>query len=295
MDRLVEPAVEVLQLARSSCGCRCPNPGGRRCRLAALGSAGLMASSLLVGQCSARDDHRRRAHLSTPSGSRCSAVACRSRSSRSSSPPTPWWPSGPGRARRTAWSWSPSTRPPAAAASTALGDAGAVVAHVLRAAAAGRPRGGVAVAAAPDGYALVLALPEVDVPALLKWPNDVLLGEHKVAGILVERVETPPGPAAVLGVGINVSTTADELPVETATSWRWRSRGTGPHRPAGPRPRRLAAGRPEVATRLRTSRPPTAGRTRRRGRASGEAYGAASSPRRHHCGRRQVHVRPPGE
>jgi len=54
--------------------------------------------------------------------------------------------------------------------------------------------------------------------ATLKWPNDVLLGDLKVAGILLERVETPSGPAAVLGVGINVSTTADELPVPTATS-----------------------------------------------------------------------------
>lgn len=52
----------------------------------------------------------------------------------------------------------------------------------------------------------------------LKWPNDVLLGDQKLAGILVERVETPDGPAAVVGVGINVSTTAEELPVPTATS-----------------------------------------------------------------------------
>ncbi len=52
----------------------------------------------------------------------------------------------------------------------------------------------------------------------LKWPNDVLLGDHKLAGILVELVETPGGPAAVVGIGLNVSTTADELPVPTATS-----------------------------------------------------------------------------
>lgn len=52
----------------------------------------------------------------------------------------------------------------------------------------------------------------------LKWPNDVLLGDRKVAGILVERVETPDGPAAVVGVGVNVSTTGAELPVPTATS-----------------------------------------------------------------------------
>ena len=57
---------------------------------------------------------------------------------------------------------------------------------------------------------------------VLKWPNDVLLDGAKLAGILVERVERPDhghrGAAAVVGVGLNVSTTAAELPVETATS-----------------------------------------------------------------------------
>ena len=52
----------------------------------------------------------------------------------------------------------------------------------------------------------------------LKWPNDVLVGERKVAGILVERVETPAGGAAVVGVGLNVTSTRDELPVDAATS-----------------------------------------------------------------------------
>ena len=63
------------------------------------------------------------------------------------------------------------------------------------------------------GHALVTALREIEVPAGLKWPNDVLIGERKVAGILLERVETGDGPAAVLGIGLNVSTTAEELPV----------------------------------------------------------------------------------
>ncbi len=56
------------------------------------------------------------------------------------------------------------------------------------------------------------------VDATLKWPNDVLVGGRKVAGILVERVDAPSGPLAVVGVGINVSFTRDELPVPTATS-----------------------------------------------------------------------------
>ena len=52
----------------------------------------------------------------------------------------------------------------------------------------------------------------------LKWPNDVVHDDRKLAGLLVERVETPDGPAAVLGVGINVTTTAAELPVPGAAS-----------------------------------------------------------------------------
>ena len=48
--------------------------------------------------------------------------------------------------------------------------------------------------------------------AAVKWPNDVLLplgtGERpawgKVAGILLERVETPRGPAAVVGIVLNL-------------------------------------------------------------------------------------------
>lgn len=50
--------------------------------------------------------------------------------------------------------------------------------------------------------------------AMLKWPNDVIVGDRKLAGILIERVDD----AVVIGVGLNVSTRASELPVETATS-----------------------------------------------------------------------------
>jgi BirA family biotin operon repressor/biotin-[acetyl-CoA-carboxylase] ligase len=56
----------------------------------------------------------------------------------------------------------------------------------------------------------------------LKWPNDVLLGGHKVCGILVERVHVrahgSEKPLAVVGIGLNVDQTAEELPVPTATS-----------------------------------------------------------------------------
>jgi BirA family biotin operon repressor/biotin-[acetyl-CoA-carboxylase] ligase len=68
------------------------------------------------------------------------------------------------------------------------------------------------------GYAVAQALIARGYAAGVKWPNDVLIGEGKVAGILVERVDTPEGPAAVVGVGLNTGLTAEELPVPTATS-----------------------------------------------------------------------------
>jgi BirA family biotin operon repressor/biotin-[acetyl-CoA-carboxylase] ligase len=68
------------------------------------------------------------------------------------------------------------------------------------------------------GYATLLALRTTGADAALKWPNDVLLADHKVAGILTERIETPQGPVVVVGIGLNVGMTHAELPVETATS-----------------------------------------------------------------------------
>lgn len=68
------------------------------------------------------------------------------------------------------------------------------------------------------GVAVVRALRgRCGVPAELKWPNDVLIGGQKVAGLLAEVVQ--PG-AVVLGVGLNVTTTAAELPGPQATSLR---------------------------------------------------------------------------
>lgn len=58
-----------------------------------------------------------------------------------------------------------------------------------------------------------------EVPATLKWPNDVLVRDRKVGGILVERIDARGAPpAAVIGIGLNVSQRAEELPVPDATS-----------------------------------------------------------------------------
>lgn len=68
------------------------------------------------------------------------------------------------------------------------------------------------------GLAAVTALRRVAaVDARLKWPNDVMAGERKLAGVLAERVEAGGG-AVVVGMGLNVTLRRDELPVETATS-----------------------------------------------------------------------------
>ncbi|MQA87662.1 MAG: biotin--[acetyl-CoA-carboxylase] ligase [Streptosporangiales bacterium] len=86
---------------------------------------------------------------------------------------------------------------------------------------------GVAVAAAVNRAAAV--------EARLKWPNDLLVGDRKLAGILVERTEQAERTgqaeraeqgkhgglgvdAAVVGVGLNVTISAEELPTATATS-----------------------------------------------------------------------------
>lgn len=69
------------------------------------------------------------------------------------------------------------------------------------------------------GLAVVDTVRRAGVDAALKWPNDVLTpAGSKLCGILVERVETALGPAAVIGIGLNVALTAAELPVPTATS-----------------------------------------------------------------------------
>ena len=65
------------------------------------------------------------------------------------------------------------------------------------------------------GVAMVRAVRGLGVTgAGLKWPNDVLVDGRKLCGILTEL--TPTG--VVVGAGLNVSMTAQQLPVPTATS-----------------------------------------------------------------------------
>ena len=75
-----------------------------------------------------------------------------------------------------------------------------------------------------SGVAAVEAVRDLaGVEATLKWPNDLLVADAKLAGILVQSA----GGVAVVGIGLNVSLTRAELPVPTATSLRLAG-ATGP-------------------------------------------------------------------
>lgn len=69
---------------------------------------------------------------------------------------------------------------------------------------------GLAMAQAVDAV-----LPESAGRTGLKWPNDVQIDERKVCGILCELI---PGSGVIVGAGLNVLMTPEQLPVPTATS-----------------------------------------------------------------------------
>ena len=65
------------------------------------------------------------------------------------------------------------------------------------------------------GLAVSTALREqAELDAVLKWPNDVLVDDRKLCGVLAE---VPQQGAAVLGIGLNVTTRAHELPPTAPT------------------------------------------------------------------------------
>ena len=64
------------------------------------------------------------------------------------------------------------------------------------------------------GGAVAQAIAEITgIEPAIKFPNDLLIGMRKVAGILAESSEG----RVVLGIGVNVNQTAQELPAETLT------------------------------------------------------------------------------
>jgi biotin-[acetyl-CoA-carboxylase] ligase BirA-like protein len=74
---------------------------------------------------------------------------------------------------------------------------------------------GVAVVSALRGFAELEGIPRGRLAdTMLKWPNDVLIGDRKLAGILAQRADA----GVIVGIGLNVTLRPDELPVPTATS-----------------------------------------------------------------------------
>jgi len=64
------------------------------------------------------------------------------------------------------------------------------------------------------GGAVAEAIADVTgIDPAIKFPNDVLIGGRKVAGVLAESSEG----RVVLGIGINVNQTLEQLPTETET------------------------------------------------------------------------------
>ncbi len=66
------------------------------------------------------------------------------------------------------------------------------------------------------GYSVLDALKKIDASCeiKIKWPNDLLVAEKKIAGLLCEVF--PEG--VIVGIGLNVSMKGDQLPVSSATS-----------------------------------------------------------------------------
>jgi BirA family biotin operon repressor/biotin-[acetyl-CoA-carboxylase] ligase len=64
--------------------------------------------------------------------------------------------------------------------------------------------------------AIKTALAEVGIESKIKWPNDVLVKGQKISGILAEA--NSDLSAVVVGFGINVNQSAQELPTGSATS-----------------------------------------------------------------------------
>lgn len=64
------------------------------------------------------------------------------------------------------------------------------------------------------GVALARGLRGLGADVRVKWPNDLILGDAKLGGILVERRDHPAGSTVVIGVGINIA-----LPAGFGDEW----------------------------------------------------------------------------
>ncbi len=65
------------------------------------------------------------------------------------------------------------------------------------------------------GLAMTRAVRSLGVEADLKWPNDVLVNERKISGVLSELIDAS---TVIIGAGLNLKQSQEELPIANATS-----------------------------------------------------------------------------
>ena len=72
-----------------------------------------------------------------------------------------------------------------------------------------RPPDELAALAIVGGLAAARVAQGLGVDARVRWPNDVVVADRKLAGVLAELID---GPAVLLGVGMNASARREDLP-----------------------------------------------------------------------------------
>ena len=141
--------------------------------------------------------------------------------------PTPRPHAAAGTVATVPW-WWPTSRPPAAAASAAPGTARRARPSPSAPSSAPRVRA-LTGSASPPRWRCARPWPPplraAGHPCRIKWPNDLYVGDRKLAGILVERADS----LATIGVGINVTLDPAGLPDHLgATGHQPRVAGSAP-------------------------------------------------------------------
>ena len=63
--------------------------------------------------------------------------------------------------------------------------------------------------------AVNIALEEMNIESKIKWPNDIVIREKKIAGILTEMSPNQEGNIhVIMGIGVNTNFSLEDIPVE---------------------------------------------------------------------------------
>lgn len=70
------------------------------------------------------------------------------------------------------------------------------------------------------GLSVAKVLEDLAVPVKLKWPNDLLIAQEKLGGILCESFQGNVGPVTVVGVGLNLKPPS-HIPPASQAGFHW--------------------------------------------------------------------------